>query len=88
MFGHLGSVIPVGLSDALLAVSSPDGLSAWQSVVGEFRRTVSDPLAGWPVIAVAAGFLAIMWVNIRVARRVLASWDAHHPGPDPVDHHV
>ena len=88
MFGHLGSVIPVGLSDALLAVSSPDGLSAWQSVVVEFRRTVSDPLAGWPVLAVATGILAVMWVNIRIARRVLASWDEHHPHHDPADHHA
>ena len=72
----------------VLATSSPNGLDAWQSVVGEFRRTVEDPLAGWPVIAVAAGLLAVLWLNIRVARILLRTLEGHaHPGgPDPGDH--
>tara|TARA_Y100001933_G_scaffold70615_1_gene71968 strand:+ start:605 stop:850 length:246 start_codon:yes stop_codon:yes gene_type:complete len=72
----------------MLATSSPDGLAAWRAVVGEFRRTVEDPLAGWPVIVGIAIGIAVIWVNIRVARALLASLDAHahHGGPDPVDH--
>ena len=71
---------------SLLATSSPDGLAAWQAVVGEFRKTLADPLAGWPVIAAIAGLLLFVWINLRIARLLLASFDAHHGGPDPVDH--
>ena len=70
----------------ILATSSPDGLAAWQAVVGEFRRTVEDPLAGWPVIACIAGGLLVVWANLRIARALLGTFDAHHGGPDPIDH--
>jgi hypothetical protein len=63
MLASFGSGITATMGDALLAVSSPDGLSAWQSVVGEFRQTVGNPLAGWPVLLGIAGFAALVWVN-------------------------
>jgi hypothetical protein len=88
MLASFGSGITATMGDALLAVSSPDGLSAWQSVVGEFRQTVGNPLAGWPVLLGIAGFAALVWVNLRVARALVGSFDAHHAGPDPVDHHA
>lgn len=72
----------------LLATSSPDGLAAWRAVVGEFRRTLDDPLAGLPLVLVAGGIALAVWVNYRVAKAVLASFEHHHAGPDPVDHHA
>tara|TARA_E500000318_G_scaffold104459_1_gene110492 strand:- start:798 stop:1037 length:240 start_codon:yes stop_codon:yes gene_type:complete len=71
---------------SILATSSSDGLAAWQAVVGEFRKTLDDPLAGWPVIACFAGGLAFLWLNIRVARLMLKAFATDHGGPDPVDH--
>jgi hypothetical protein len=41
---------------------------------------------GWPVLAVVAGVLLFVWINLRVARLLLASLNNHHEGPDPVDH--
>lgn len=73
---------------SMLATSSPDGLAAWHAVVGEFRRTVDDPLAGWPWIVGIAALVAFVWINLRIARALLASFEAYtnHGEPDPVDH--
>ena len=70
----------------MLATSSPDGVAAWRAVVGEFRRTLDDPMNGWPILAAIVGMLLFVWINLRVARLLLASLNNHHEGPDPVDH--
>ena len=54
----------------LLASTEP-GLAGWRSVVAEFHKTLSHPLEGWPVLAAIVGGALLIWLNIRMARRLI-----------------
>lgn len=58
-----------------LASASPDGVESWAAFVQSVRQTLTDEGSRWPVLAGLLGVVLVLWLNLRLARWLMARWE-------------
>ena len=63
-----------------LASTPRDGVESWAAFVQSVRQTLTEEGNRWPVLAGLLGAVLLLWLNLRLARWLMACWERSRSG--------